>query len=60
MAPPYIYYTIVLDTHDSYLANNIPVESMPKENKKLYNFISKENIKMINMEKNIEEYSEEE
>jgi len=38
---PYTYYTIVLDEHNSYFANNMPVESLPKENKKLFDFSSK-------------------
>ena len=53
MTPPYIYYTIVLEDHDSYLANNMPVESMPKENKKMYEFISKNNLKIQKIDKDI-------
>ena len=50
---PYIYYTLVLDNHDSYFANNIPVESMPKENQKLYNFVSKNKLELLNADKDL-------
>ena len=47
---PYIYHTLVLNEYDSYFANNMPVESMPKENYKMYNFLSANKIEAINAE----------